>query len=85
MGEGVIVKGEVYEVDAAGLRAIDRLEGHPTAYRRSPLSIVPVGAPVQMITAQAYFFHDKRLRRALRHNHVKPISWFTETNQPEPV
>lgn len=29
------VAGEVYEVDAAGLAALDELEGHPAFYRRA--------------------------------------------------
>ncbi len=31
------VVGEVYEVNAAGLARLDRLEGHPTMYLRTPV------------------------------------------------
>lgn len=31
-----VVRGEVYEVDDAGLARLDRLEGHPSFYRRAP-------------------------------------------------
>ncbi|NUO50453.1 MAG: gamma-glutamylcyclotransferase, partial [Polyangiaceae bacterium] len=31
------VEGEVYEVDMETLRALDRLEGHPRFYRRTPI------------------------------------------------
>ena len=34
---GGVVQGEVYEVDDATLLALDRLEGHPQWYRRTPV------------------------------------------------
>lgn len=43
------VKGEVWEVDAAALRELDRFEGvHEGLYRREPLPLLPPfdGAPV---------------------------------------
>lgn len=33
------VAGEVYEVDVAGLARLDRLEGHPSFYRRTPIAL----------------------------------------------
>lgn len=33
------VAGEVYEVDAATLAALDRLEGHPRFYRRTRIAL----------------------------------------------
>ncbi|RYZ41474.1 MAG: gamma-glutamylcyclotransferase [Myxococcaceae bacterium] len=33
------VAGEVYEVDAPMLAALDRLEGHPRFYQRSPITL----------------------------------------------
>ena len=33
------VAGEVYEVDDATLAALDRLEGHPRWYRRTPVTL----------------------------------------------
>src|SRR5690606_19616506 len=33
------VVGEVYEVDAATLARLDRLEGHPSFYRREPIAL----------------------------------------------
>ncbi len=33
------VRGEVYDVDAATLAALDRLEGHPRFYRRRPVEL----------------------------------------------
>ena len=33
------VSGEVYEIDAAMLAAIDGLEGHPNFYRRTPIRL----------------------------------------------
>ena len=33
------VRGEVYEVDDATLAALDRLEGHPSFYRRTEIAL----------------------------------------------
>ncbi len=40
------VLGEVYEVDAATLARLDRLEGHPRLYRRTPITLDD-GEPVE--------------------------------------
>lgn len=37
-GEAAI-EGELYEVDAATLVRLDRLEGHPHFYRRTPIKL----------------------------------------------
>lgn len=37
------ILGELYEVDAAGLACLDRLEGHPTFYRRQPVVLASGG------------------------------------------
>jgi len=39
-GGGTIVTGELYEVDAATLAALDRLEEHPDVYRCSPIRLL---------------------------------------------
>ncbi|NOJ92338.1 gamma-glutamylcyclotransferase [Corallococcus coralloides] len=49
------VGGEVYEVDAPTLAALDRLEGHPHFYQRSPITL-DGGARVE-----AYLFPAARL------------------------
>lgn len=38
-GGATAVVGEVYEVDAGTLAALDRLEGHPEFYRREPVDL----------------------------------------------
>jgi len=38
--EGSVV-GEVYEVDARTLAALDALEGHPSFYRRTEITLAP--------------------------------------------
>lgn len=40
------VLGEVYEVDAATLARLDRLEGHPRFYQRTPIALDD-GEPVE--------------------------------------
>ncbi len=37
------VHGEIYDVDDATLRQLDRLEGHPSFYCRTPIRVLPVG------------------------------------------
>ncbi|NOJ79223.1 gamma-glutamylcyclotransferase family protein [Myxococcus xanthus] len=49
------VKGEVYEVDALMLAALDRLESHPRFYRRTPITLDEVGR------VEAYLFPKERL------------------------
>ncbi|QQR46152.1 gamma-glutamylcyclotransferase [Myxococcus xanthus] len=49
------VEGEVYEVDALTLAALDRLEGHPRFYQRSPITL-DGGARVE-----AFLFPKARL------------------------
>jgi gamma-glutamylcyclotransferase (GGCT)/AIG2-like uncharacterized protein YtfP len=39
--EGSVVVGEVYEVDGPTLEALDRLEGHPSFYRRTEITLAP--------------------------------------------
>lgn len=47
VGDGAhAVEGEVYEVDPETLAALDRLEGHPGFYRRTPITLAD-GAAVQ--------------------------------------
>ncbi len=37
-GEGIVV-GELYDIDAPTLKAIDSLEGHPLLYQRTAISL----------------------------------------------
>jgi gamma-glutamylaminecyclotransferase len=37
-----VVQGEVFEIDDEQLRQIDRLEGHPTFYRREEIMVQPL-------------------------------------------
>ncbi|QDE95989.1 gamma-glutamylcyclotransferase family protein [Myxococcus xanthus] len=49
------VEGEVYEVDALTLAALDRLEGHPRFYQRTPIALDGFGL------VEAYLFPKARL------------------------
>ncbi len=60
------VPGEVYEVDAETLAALDRLEGHPHFYRRTPITLAD-GAWVQ-----AYVLAPEH---ALGHALIESGSW----------
>ncbi|ATB45924.1 gamma-glutamylcyclotransferase family protein [Corallococcus macrosporus] len=49
------IEGEVYEVDALMLAALDRLEGHPRFYQRTSIALDGAGR------AEAYLFPKGRL------------------------
>jgi len=51
-GEHAIV-GEVYEVDQATLTALDRLEGHPRFYRRTPIALADGSAAETYVLTRA--------------------------------
>jgi gamma-glutamylcyclotransferase (GGCT)/AIG2-like uncharacterized protein YtfP len=57
-GGSTAVAGEVYEVSAATLARLDRLEEHPHAYERRPI-VLASGEP-----AEAYLLHAHRRRGA---------------------
>lgn len=40
-----VIRGEVYEVNAQTLRRLDKLEGHPTWYRREEIEVEVEGGP----------------------------------------
>lgn len=56
-GEPVSVLGEVYTVDAPTLRALDRLEGHPSFYLRRKIKLA------SGMIASAYTMSAKRLSK----------------------
>ncbi len=57
-GGTTAVSGEVYEVSAAVLAELDRLEEHPNVYERLPVALAS-GEP-----AQAYLLQPRRRRGA---------------------
>lgn len=59
-GNGVRVHGEVYDVDAAMLTKLDKLEGHPKFYTRRPLSVRIEGG--RQIEAHGYLMPEGRFR-----------------------
>lgn len=68
-GLGHRVHGEVYEVDAADLPAIDRLEevGRPTGYVRVSIELQAEDAPAHRLQAQAYLKPPEQWPRCLAH------------------
>ena len=46
-GGSTAIKGEIFEVDAQTLARLDRLEGHPNFYRRTPITLAD-GRPVEI-------------------------------------
>lgn len=68
-GQGHCVTGEVYEVDAADLPAIDRLEevGQPTGYERVNLALRAAEDPSVQLQAQAYLKPAEQWPRCLAH------------------
>jgi len=77
-GEGLIVRGELYEVDAAGLARMDALEriDEPGWYRRTAIALRrcddPSGPPVD---AEVYF--GDAARWAADALHAGPIAEFS--------
>lgn len=57
-GTGHQIEVEVYEVSPAVLRDIDRLEGHPTWYKREPV-LVRLARSGQLVTAWMYMINPK--------------------------
>jgi gamma-glutamylcyclotransferase (GGCT)/AIG2-like uncharacterized protein YtfP len=51
------ISGELYRVDAATLAKVDRLEGHPDIYRRTPIELEGGGS------AEAYVLRTTEGRR----------------------
>ena len=56
-GIGKIVRGELYLVDIATLKRIDRLEEAPWFYRRNTIEVVDEQGRVHR--AYTYFFHQR--------------------------
>ena len=74
-GSGECVAGEVYEVDAAALAAMDELEGvgRPDGYHRKALQVQGDGAEVVM--AQVYMKHAHQI--VLADVRVGPLAAYT--------
>jgi len=65
-GEGTNIIGEIYEItDINMLRAMDRLEGHPDWYRRSPIKVTDGTTEME---ALVYFSLDQRLMQSVKAN-----------------
>lgn len=54
-GEGV--RGEIYKIDPETLRAVDRLEGHPSFYRREIINVTDFRTG-DTVEAYAYIHPD---------------------------
>ena len=60
-GAGKHVLGEVWNCDESTMKALDRLEGHPTFYKRRKILVCKCKAMIQTkeILAWAYFYQGK--------------------------
>ena len=56
------ITGEVYEVDTATLKRLDRLEGHPSFYERQSLTATLEDGPI--VDVEGYVLPDDWLGRA---------------------
>jgi gamma-glutamylaminecyclotransferase len=65
-GSGEQIAGEVYEVDAAALAAMDELEGigKPDGYHRKAIQVRPAGDDGAELQVQIYLKHAHQLLRA---------------------
>ncbi|GAA6142502.1 gamma-glutamylcyclotransferase family protein [Hydrogenophaga sp. 5NK40-0174] len=77
-GEGMRVRGQVYEVDAAALDAMDTLElvGHPNGYVRSEVELVAHEGGDERFTAYVYLKPPEQLVRCLTRE--GPFEAYTE-------
>jgi len=66
--EGTVV-GEVYEVDRETLAALDRLEGHPSIYRRTAITLAP---PMQAEPVWTYLLRPEQVAGRIR---IESGSW----------
>jgi gamma-glutamylaminecyclotransferase len=77
-GTGHHVLGEVYEVDAAALAVMDRLErlGEPTGYARVCIEVEPLDAgPADLLTTFVYAKSADQVAREARR--VGPLAEYT--------
>jgi gamma-glutamylcyclotransferase (GGCT)/AIG2-like uncharacterized protein YtfP len=68
------IEGEVYEVDDAMRARLDRLEGHPTMYTRTPIVLADGSA------AEAYLMSAARLRR---YAEIRSGNWLARGTEEE--
>lgn len=77
-GEGVAVVGQLFDVDAAALAAMDALErvGEPGGYERRLIEVLRADAgPSAVVEAFAYFGSEALVARA--GTHVGPLAEYT--------
>lgn len=76
-GEGLPVKGQLFEVDAAALATMDALEriGEPGGYQRVTIDVVPLDAPDRPTPAFVYVQDAALLER--NGPHLGPIAEYT--------
>jgi gamma-glutamylcyclotransferase (GGCT)/AIG2-like uncharacterized protein YtfP len=67
-GKGQPVHGEVFEVNEEHIKRMDRLEGHPTFYRREDIEIEGLKG------VQAYFYQSSPRGCRESKNGVWPLS-----------
>ena len=60
-GAGKHVLGEVWNCDESTMKALDRLEGHPSFYKRRKILVCKCKAisDTKEVLAWAYFYHGK--------------------------
>ena len=78
-GQGEQVRGELYEVDDAGLACMDELEQieRPNWYRRAPIRLLRQDAPEQgELMAQVYFGAAERVGQETVH--AGPLPEYTQ-------
>lgn len=66
-GKGVV--GELYEVNSEILKKLDRLEGHPTMYTRTPITVTERDTGHKIDNVQAYLY-----------NHVIPTEYLDKAD-----
>ena len=78
-GEGVLVRGQLFEVDEAQLSELDRFEqvDEPLWYQRKRITVRPQGASPGSVSAEAWVYFGGEAGFAGAVQHAGPLAEYT--------
>lgn len=79
-GRGHRVAGQLFEVDAPALAAMDRLErvGEPGGYRRAVIEVEPIGAGLGAQRVDAFVYVQDESLLTATGRHIGPLAEYTQ-------